>query len=314
MTDPPPDAGTSSDSPDPSPPDETDEAADDSTEPEPASRRHSRRATAVIAAAVAVVVVAAGLVGTRIFGVWGPDSEPAAEATATPSPSESAAPSPFDGTPAEDFAEGADGIVLPEAEAVGEFTAEQVAEALEQVRVALIAARLDRSMLIEHDPDPFLGLLAVDLQPALSDSFESTDFAAFASQIAEQAALAALVPRVSGRISYQAATAGAQDTEIIEIDTRFTWVYAFEAADPAASGDLVVVRDVMVWRMQLGEPWLETSRGLWLANETSQAWGADCDALAESQLLPDGEPVADLADEADTIFDPEEPLEADEAC
>jgi hypothetical protein len=244
--------------------------------------------------------------------VWGTDADPSAEPSRAPSPTES--PSPFDGTPAEEFAEGADGIVLPEAEAVGDFTADQVAEALEQVRDALIAARIDRSMLIDHDPEPFLAVLAVDLQPALSEVFDSADFAAFATQVAEDAVLAPLPPRVVGSISYRTTTAGAQETEVIEMKTRFSWVYAFEATDPEASGDLVVVRDELVWRMQFGEPWLETSRGLWLVSETSRAWGADCDTLAEGTLLPDGESAASLAEGADEIFDPEQPLETVETC
>jgi hypothetical protein len=310
MTDPPPEAGTNSDSPEPTPPDET----GDSAEPEPASRRRSRRTFAIIAAALALVLVAAGLLGARVLGVWGPDSEPLAEPTPTPSPTQSAAPSPFDGTPAENFAEGADGIVLPEAEAVGDFTADQVAEALEQVRDALIAARLDRSMLIDHDPEPFLAVLADDLQPALSEVIDSADFAAFASQVDEDAVLASLSPRVAGSISYRTTTAGAQETEVIEMNTRFTWVYPFEATDPEAGGDLVVVRDELVWRMQFGEPWLETSRGLWLVGETSRAWGADCETLAEGMLLPDRESATSLAERADEIFDPEQPLETVETC
>ncbi|HEY8474515.1 MAG TPA: hypothetical protein VIL37_18015, partial [Natronosporangium sp.] len=114
------------------------------------SPRSGRRRLLVIglASGCALVLVAALLVGTRWFGLWGSEPEPEAQ----PSPSASAPPSPFAGTPAEEFAEGAEGIELPPAEPVGDYTADQVQKALEQVREALIAARLDESMLVEHDP------------------------------------------------------------------------------------------------------------------------------------------------------------------
>jgi hypothetical protein len=41
-------------------------------------------------------------------------------------------------------------------------------------------------------------------------------------------------------------------------------------------------------------------------------WNADCDAYDEGQLGPAAE--ADPGDEEDAIFDPEEPLEAEQGC
>jgi hypothetical protein len=280
---------------------------DSSPSPSPASPSR-RRLLLILAVALVIVLVAAGVVGTRIFGVWGDEPEP--QATASPSP---AARSPYAGTPAEDFPEGADGIVLPPAEPAGDFTAEQVADALEQVRAALIAARLDSSMLVEHDPAGFLATLAPDLRQALGDVFGTEGANSFATQVAEDAELAAVPPRVTGTISYETTPAGAQDTEVIEITTRFAWVYAFEGADQAAGSDLVAIRDQIVWRMQIGEPWLDESQGLWLFEQASRAWGADCDTYTEGQILPDSEP-ATLAEGADAIFDPEEPLDVAGGC
>jgi hypothetical protein len=310
MTDPPPEPGTSSDSPEHTPPDE----GDDSAESKPASRRRSRRAIAIIAVAIALVVVAAGLFGTRILGVWGPDSEPSAEPTPTPSPTASAAPSPFDGTPAENFAEGADGIVLPEAEAIGDFTADQVAEALEQVRDALIAARLDRSMLVDHDLETFISLLIADQQPGLRDAVDSAEFGAFPTQIAVDASPASAPPRVQGSFSYEATDAG-PDRPILEVVTRFAWVYAFEATDSGSGSGyrLVVVREELVWQVR-DEPWIESSQGLSLYTVAVQAWGVDCDAYDDGLLNPADGPASELDESSDVIFDPEGPLDSADTC
>ena len=310
MTDPPPEAGANSDSPEPTPPDET----GDSAEPEPASRRRSRRTFAIIAAALALVLVAAGLLGARVLGVWGPDSEPLAEPTPTPSPTQSAAPSPFDGTPAENFAEGADGIVLPEAEAVGDFTADQVAEALEQVRDALIAARLDRSMLIDHDLETFISLLIADQQPGLRDAVDSVEFGAFPTQIAVDASPASALPRVQGSFSYEATDAG-PDRPLLEVVSTFAWAYAFEPADSGSGSGyrLVVVRDELVWQVR-DEPWIESSQGLSLYTVAVQAWGVDCGAYDDGLLSPADGPATELDEGSDVIFDPEEALDSADTC
>jgi hypothetical protein len=275
----------------------------------PPRRRVSRRLVVLLISVLVVVLAAAGLAGTRIFGLWGDEAEP--PAAASPSPE---APSPFAGTPAEAFPEGADGIVLPPAEAVGDFTADQVADALERVRGALIAARLDESLLVGHDPADFLANLAPDLRSALGNAFESEASTTFSTRVAEDTELAPVPPRVTGTISYETTPAGAQDTEVIEITTRFTWVYAFQAADQPTGSDLVTVRDAIVWRMQIGEPWVDESQGLWLLEPASQAWGADCDAYEDGVLRPDDRPAATLAEQGDEIFDPEQPLDAVEGC
>lgn len=282
----------------------------DSVEPSRATGRR-RRLVMLLAGAFVVVLAAAGLLGTRLFGVWGPDPEEATAPTTSPTPT--GPPSPFAGTPAEDFAEGAAGIVLPDVEPVGDFTADQVAEALEQVREALIAARLDHSMLIDHDPDNFLATLAPDLRPALKEVFDSADFAAFATQLMDDAELAPVTPRVRGSLSYGARTAE-RDAEVIEVTTRFVWVYAFESHDGQVGTDLVVVQDELAWWIQLGEPWLESSRGLWLTRETSAAWGADCDVAADGELFPDDDPVTSLIEQAESIFDSEQPLDGAGGC
>lgn len=270
--------------------------------------RRRRRRIAILAGVLVLVLIAVGVV-TRLLGVWGPESEPEPEAAPTPTPTE--APSPFAGTPAEEFAEGEAGIVLPEAEPVGDFTAEEVAEALELVREALIAARLDPSMLVAHDPEPFLSVLAPDHRIGRETEFESGDFEAYATQVAEGVTMAPVPPRVQGEISYEVATAEL-DQRLIEVVTRFSWAYAFETAD-GTPGQIVVVRDELRWQVT-DEQWPESSQGLWLSEEASAAWGADCDAYEEGVVRPDDQEISALLNQAEAIFDPDQPLDSVEGC
>lgn len=287
---------------------DTPEATSHTADGERPSKRRHRLKIALLAAALAMVLVALSLVGARVLGWWPEDGEPVAEPTSSPTPTEP--PSPFAGTPAEDFAEGEAGIVLPEAEPVGDFTAEEVADALEQVRRALIAARLDHTMLIDHDPDEFLALLAPDHQAVRHAAFRSGEFGAYATQVADDAVLAAVPPRVDGRISYGTVTVEG-GFRTLELVTAFTWVYPFEASGSGPSG-IVAVRDELVWEVR-DERWLESSRGLWLASAGVGVWGADCDTHDEGLLKPAEAAAADLGD-ANQIFDLEQPVESSGSC
>jgi hypothetical protein len=67
---------------------------------------------------------------------------------------------PFAGTPADHWADGAAGIVLPAARPIGPFTTAQVASAYQTTRKMLIAADLDKQTLLGGAPTAFADLLA----------------------------------------------------------------------------------------------------------------------------------------------------------
>jgi hypothetical protein len=275
-------------------------AADDLNSTEVASPpRRPRWLVAVVAGGSAAVLVAAALAGSRVLGWWG-DDEPAAGPQPSHTPTEPV--DPFAGTPAEDFAEGADGIVLPEAEAVGDFTADEVADALEQVREALIAARLDPAVLVDHDLEPFLAALASDQASAVQAAIEASGYGPFPTLVASGAVLAPEQPRVEGYIAYEAATAGPRDSPIINVVSRFVWVYPF---DPF----LVVIRDELIWEVAVVRPWIESSRGVWLADVTANAWGVDCDYQRGTLRPVDGASPISAA-----VFNLEQPVEPSPGC
>ncbi|MFC4119334.1 hypothetical protein [Nonomuraea zeae] len=80
-----------------------------------------------------------------------------------PEPEQSRPPAgPFAGSPAEQYAEGAGGFVMPKAKALGGLSKKDVAKGLKRARDLLAAAHLDRRTLMGGKPAPFMKLLHPD--------------------------------------------------------------------------------------------------------------------------------------------------------
>ncbi|MFF7214041.1 hypothetical protein ACFZAU_26475 [Streptomyces sp. NPDC008238] len=100
-------------------------------------------------------------------GGGGAERSPLPVETARPTgaPSQQAFPGmptsdePFAGSPAERYADGAEGIVPPKARAAGWMTSAQVAAALKNVKAFLVDTNLDPATLRGERPDAALGML-----------------------------------------------------------------------------------------------------------------------------------------------------------
>lgn len=228
----------------------------------------------------------------------------------TPAPS-----NPFEGTLAADFPEGEAGIVLPQASAVTGFTEQQVADALEKVRQGLIAARLDQRMLVDHDSSVLLNLLAPDAQDALKDDFAQGTFFSFASQIAPGYSLTEDKVRVKGTVEFKANTI--DDIRVLEVITKFVWVYAFTGELKRPGDHLVVVRDEVHWVFPVDADVEKSSRGMWINEATGYASNIDCDLLDQG-LLALGKPRtvvgAQPTEDEDAVFDPNGSLDLPTTC
>src|SRR5690349_7009389 len=200
-------------------------------------RRALRRALPLVAGAAAIAVLLAVAVpalrsqlpasGDR--GTAYPTQSVPGGVSATTSAG--ALPSdPFVGTPAAAYPKGRAGISLPRATAVTGFTAAQVTAALARVRTALIAGRLETSMLLGHDAAPLLALLAGNQRATVGKWFTSASFDTVATWIDPAVRLdPAEQPRVSGRVTYTSLLVDGIQT--LRVTTNFVWVYAFEGAD-----------------------------------------------------------------------------------
>ncbi|WP_199442376.1 hypothetical protein [Umezawaea beigongshangensis] len=209
------------------------------------ARRTRRRArlpahSGALVAAISVASVGVLLVGLHQRGVLDPllpDRAAASPTTETGTETETgttATPAfdperPFTGTPAASWAEGEAGVVPPAAAPVGDFAAEQVADACERVRRVPVASRLDRSMLERHDPSAFLPLLAPDHRAQVEPLFaggQDQVAASYATRVRSGSTLLPASPRVKGRTWAEQAGPGQ-----LVVHTDYAFSYAFRPGE-----------------------------------------------------------------------------------
>ncbi|MFF4243982.1 hypothetical protein ACFYY2_05865 [Streptomyces sp. NPDC001822] len=135
---------------------------------------------------------------------------------------------PFRGSPALRWAEGADGIEIPEAKAAGGMSEEQVGEALRATRRLLVASNLDPATLRAEKPSEALKLLEPKqdngrekLVRSLAEPGEEDDpllmFTRFAPDEARQAGN---VVKVRGHMTFEGGRPGS-----VEVHADYTFVY-----------------------------------------------------------------------------------------
>lgn len=246
-----------------------------------------RSSLLVAAVAVGAVVLASAIPGLRSFL---PDSSGPAAAYPTASvpsgvtvtTSESAAPTdPFAGTPAANYPKGVAGITMPAATKAGGFTAAQVGADLKKVRAAMIAGRLDQHMLVGHQPDRLLALLAPNSRKDVQGWFRAGRFSNVATEIDPKVRLdPAQQPRVSGRVTYRSLVKGGLPT--LRVTTNFVWVYAFDG--PAHQ--FAVMHDQVNWEFPSAGNLRASDRGMWVADTQSYGAWLDCAAAAKGLLAP----------------------------
>jgi hypothetical protein len=285
-------------------------------------RRHTRWLAAGLVAvafgAASVVLVRAG----AFDGLLGDEPTPKPRAGTQQAPNRGPmfdVARPFDSTPAADWADGADGIATPPARAIGGFTPEQVRTATEQVRDVIVASRLDRRMLIDHDPAGFLAKLAPDARRQLAPLFSGgreTEVQSLVSMTAKGSALLQAEPKVDGEMAVAAGNAG----ELV-VHTNYVFVYAFRPDGPTrlvdAMNTLVVVRADVDYVLRSGDRWTQGSQGLWYGDATGYAYSIGCKAYKQGFLAPAATERAVTASpnrDPSAYFDPTSKLPATTGC
>jgi hypothetical protein len=145
---------------------------------------------------------------------------------------------PFRGSPALRWADGADGIVVPEAKAVGGMSKKQVAYALESVKDFLVAANLDPATLRGQHPKDALGMLDPlqkdgrgHLEKALAHPDEKDDPTLVFSRFdPADVRLVGTVVKTRGRMTFK--TDG--DKGVL-VSTDYSFVYPVVKAEPGAT-------------------------------------------------------------------------------
>jgi hypothetical protein len=285
----------------------------------PAARRKGLKIVGgllvIVLLAVVGVVVKSG-VGGLLDAATGNDPSTATAPSGVPTTGAAAATpaGPFDDTPAAKYAEGDAGITLPPATAVAGFTEAQVAAGLQQVKSAVVAARLDPAMLVSHDPNGLLKLLSPRAGKDIKPYFDDAKFFGFATQLAPGYTLTNDKIRVTGRVTFRGNTANG--VRLLEVVTNFVWVYPFAGALQEAGDHLVIVHDEVTWVIPVETDVDKDYRGLRISGWDGFASNMDCEQLKKS-LLALGKPqfvTSGPDDDSNSAFDPSRSLEVASTC
>ncbi|MFF1381612.1 hypothetical protein [Streptomyces sp. NPDC058308] len=153
---------------------------------------------------------------------------------------------PFHGSPAAKWADGAAGITVPKARAVGWMSAAEVERALTRSRDFLVDAGLDRGVLRGERPKDAIALISPhqeDVQALLKTAFrtpsEKNDpLLLFSRFRPSRTHLVGDVVKTRGRLTYREGRRGA-----LQVTADVTFVYPVTPAD--AKGDDEIVRTIV---------------------------------------------------------------------
>jgi hypothetical protein len=212
------------------------------------ARRHGR--LTIPLAVLLVLALAGGLAWVRFGrrpGSMG-DPTPTSQVQAVQSTATSAV-SPFAGTPAAAWDNGAAGIVVPHARAIGPFTAAQVALAYSRTRKLLIAAALNKQTLLGGKPRAFERLLSNEQRSDFLASLRKTGLNKDGTDRNLRGWLVAFAPggtvlvgseiKVHGTMTASAGTV--QGGHVLQIGINYRFVYAVEPPGQPAAWRRVIV-------------------------------------------------------------------------
>ena len=181
---------------------------------------------------------------------------------------------PFLGTPADHWADGAAGIVLPAAKPIGGFTAAQVETAYQWTRKMLIAASLDQKTLLGGAPTAFADLLTNQQKAWVLDGLNKTGVDKKGAPLNTRGEVVSFAPgstqligsaiKVHGTMRAQAAT---KDGEA-ELDVHVDYLFVYAVEPPHHPEDWMRIVSERSWILSFGnwpgaatsfEPWFGTT-------------------------------------------------------
>lgn len=215
----------------------------------PAQRGRGRRGH-VWARTAAIVIAIVVLAGGAVYGWlhvrsrWSAGDGNGAQA-ARSGPARQAAPdgqpsgppsNPFAGSPANGYADGQAGIVIPAAHAVGRYTAAQVRDAYQTVKKLLVASQLDPKTLAGGAPDAYANLLIPLQRAVFLSNLNKTGLTSQGYLRSTRGSVAAFAPgttrlightiKVHGTMSAQSATLAGRPVLRINVSELFVYPVA----------------------------------------------------------------------------------------
>jgi len=180
---------------------------------------------------------------------------------------------PFLGTPANDWADGAAGIVAPPAEPVGGFTGAQVAAAYATTGELVAAASLDRQTLLGGPPVALERLLTAGQRATFKAGLSAQGLGKDGRPLSTRSWVASFAPgtaqldrgviKVSGTMDAVAVTESGR--QVLRVEVNYAFVYAVEPPHDTTDWIRVITRqhgsvDFARWDDPHGalEPWVKT--------------------------------------------------------
>ncbi|MFF7732657.1 hypothetical protein [Streptomyces sp. NPDC007984] len=279
----------------------------------------------VVAAAVALVALKPSLLPGDPFGTG-----EASAADAAPLPDETAPPTtapgasdpetptldrPFAGSPAERWADGETGIVLPEAKAVGAVSADRVGQALKLTKKLLVGANLDPKTVRGARPEAALSVLDPK-QPGLLDdlgtglrspSREHDPVTLFSRFDPGKVRPVGDVIKTRGHMTFKKGTQGG-----VAVHADYTFVYPVVRADGPTEVTRTIVRRVL--DVELADParYQVTPGRLLLMNYDQEIGNSSCfvyDGYLHPEFPSSTSEGADPSGPATDPYDRSKPIE-----
>ncbi len=162
---------------------------------------------------------------------------------------------PFLGTPAQSYASGAAGIVIPPVHPVGAYSAVQVAAAYHATKRLLIAANLNPLTLRGGSTSAYAGLLVSQQRASFVDSLGKTGFSPDGSQRSTRTWVTSFAPgstqfvgsiiKVHGTM--RARTAANGSSTVLRVHADYLFVYPVERPGQPLTLTRIVVRYVVTY-------------------------------------------------------------------
>ncbi|MGH3429896.1 MAG: hypothetical protein ACRDQZ_20390 [Mycobacteriales bacterium] len=256
-----------------------------------ASHRHrhvSRRLLVVLV--VIVLLVPAGVLAARSLAISllsdGPDSENSQFSSAAAHKKVASSvvdANPFRGTPADKFASGEAGIVVPVAKQQGSWSADAVADVLNKTKAVLTSARLDEAMLLQGQTQPYLDQLSESSRDFVGKQLATPSALAYVTRLAPGYTLRAPV-RVHGAMNVTVGNAG----QLI-VSANYVWVYPLRAPKATkvfglAGSQLVVLHTVERYEFYPEKGYAVQNRGLRPGDGEQHIYNADCGTATDGKL------------------------------
>ena len=160
-----------------------------------------------------------------------------------------------------------------------------MAAAYRRVREAVVAARLDRRVVRDHDLEAFFGLFAPDLRESMRVLFDGRndgEAALVATRVDKGARLAEVEPKVRGEMVAEVGPEGE-----LAVRTDYTFAYAFAPDRPEAvrgPSDVVAWSRFQVrYSLRTGGPGVE---GLWADASVGSLHSIGCSSAKRGYLAP----------------------------